>query len=113
MPGEARLARDKADLERLVAERSEELARRERLQHTLLETVDQAIVAADVHGRIQAFNHAAEQLFGYRAEEVIGRLLTLLMEPETAKGHQRVMERYLETGEARLVGRGAREVTAP
>ena len=48
-------------------------ATKEFLERLIDSTVD-AIVAADMRGRIILFNHGAERLFGYRAEDVIGRL---------------------------------------
>ncbi|MDN5872601.1 MAG: PAS domain S-box protein, partial [Nitrococcus sp.] len=68
-----------------------------------------AIVVSDDQGRILAFSAAAERLFGHREAEVIGKNVDLLMpEPHRSK-HAGYMRRYLETGEARIIGIG-REV---
>ncbi|TML07876.1 MAG: EAL domain-containing protein [Actinobacteria bacterium] len=53
-----------------------------RFQAGLLEQIDTAVVAVDNDGRCTEFNPAAERLFGYRREEVVGtRLLGLLAAP--------------------------------
>jgi two-component system sensor kinase FixL len=67
------------------------------------------IVVIDAHGSIEAFNPAAERLFGYPASEVLGRNVTMLMPPPYRDEHDRYLSRYLDTGDARVIGRG-REV---
>jgi PAS domain S-box-containing protein len=53
-----------------------------RYQAFLLENVSDAIVATDVNFVIQNWNKAAEELYGWRAEEVIGRLVTEVLRGE-------------------------------
>jgi two-component system CheB/CheR fusion protein len=43
-----------------------------------------AIVAKDLEGRVTAWNHGAERLFGYAAHEMIGRSITTIFPPERA-----------------------------
>ena len=52
-----------------------ELARRELFQRSLLEAAQVAIMAIDHEGRWSVFNPAAERLLGWRADEVVGRLV--------------------------------------
>ena len=106
------LAQDKARLEELVAEHARRLDRHQRLQGILLETVDEAIVAIDEDGTIRTFNRAAQEIFGYRPEEVIGRNVACLVDEDHAPHHDAYIRRYLESGEARLIGKGLVEVTA-
>jgi diguanylate cyclase (GGDEF)-like protein/PAS domain S-box-containing protein len=68
-----------------------------------------AIITIDERGIIQAFNAAAERIFGYRTTEVLGRNVSILMPPAVAVEHDRYIARYLGTGERRVIGMG-REV---
>jgi PAS domain S-box-containing protein len=47
-----------------------------------VESTDDAILSEDLDGIIATFNCGAERLFGYKAEEVIGKSLTILIPPE-------------------------------
>ncbi len=95
-----------AELERRVAERTIELARsRERLQ-ALLDTAADAIIGISHQGIIESFSRAAEELFGYRADEVLGHNVSLLMVGHDREHHDSYLKHYLETGEARVIGRG-------
>ncbi len=86
------------------------IARAERLDAILNMTAD-GIIVIDASGRIEAFNPAAQQLFGYPESEVLGRNVSLLMPSPHHEEHDGYLERYLTTGEARIIGAG-REVTA-
>lgn len=82
----------------------------ERLR-AIFETAVDAIVVIDAQGIIQDCNPAAERMFGYRADELIGRNVSCLMPEPHRSRHDEYIRRYLETGEARIIGIG-REVTA-
>lgn len=71
----------------------------------LLETAPDGIISADQSGRILLMNQAAEEMFGYSAAEVTGQPITMLMPERFQKTHQEGLERFLRTGEARVVGR--------
>ena len=77
----------------------------------LLDAAVDAIIVIDHRGLIEEFSLAAERIFGYPAEEVVGRNVTVLM-PEPFQGeHDRYMDNYALTGEQRIIGVG-REVRA-
>jgi PAS domain S-box-containing protein len=72
---------------------------------TVVQTAHDAIVSADSRGNITDFNRGAEAIFGYPAQEVIGRPLAVLMPDRFKELHQRGFKRYLETGEAHVIGK--------
>ena len=84
------------------------LAREERLRG-IMETVVDGIVVIDDAGVIESFNPAAEKVFGYDAEEVIGNNVSMLMPEPFASQHDAYLARYQETGKAQIIGKG-REV---
>ena len=83
---------------------------RRELQALLDATVD-AVILIDHHGRIETFNRSGERLFGYRAEEVVGRNVSVLMTDRDRDSHDAYMNRYMNTGVPHIIGVG-REVDA-
>jgi two-component system sensor kinase FixL len=66
---------------------------------TLAEAASDAIITIDETGRIVLVNHAAEKVFGYSREELVGGELTMLMPDYIRHRHQAGFARYKETGE--------------
>ena len=73
---------------------------------SILDTVPDAIVVIDAHGIIQSFSPAAEQQFGYDSAEIVGRNVNTLMPSPYREAHDGYVERYLRTGERRIIGIG-------
>ena len=71
----------------------------------LTEETRDAIVVADQQGKITLFNPAAQAIFGYSETEVRGQPLTILMPAEFHDAHRAGFQRFVETREARLIGR--------
>ena len=72
------------------------------LYKSVVATTPDAIITMDESGRIRFVNPATELLFGYSAEELIGKPLTMLM-PERFRADHRVgLNRYLTTGKRKL-----------
>src|SRR6266480_2172038 len=70
----------------------------------LFERLLDAVVIAHLRtGRIVLWNPAAERLFGYTAEEVIGASIEILMPPAIAPVHRAGLERYLRTSHGLIV----------
>lgn len=80
------------------------LARRSTELTTLLDTVPDAVVLIETTGRVQGFNPAAERLFSYAPEEVIGKNVSMLMPDPYRSRHDGYLEHYLRTGEKRIIG---------
>jgi len=79
--------------------------------HAILSSMFDAVITADEQGIIETFNDAAERLFGWRAFEVIGRSLTLLMPPQAHDQHESILSSYRRGGPARIIGK-ERELVA-
>ena len=77
----------------------------------LLETAVDGIVIMDECGSVIVFNPACERLFGYSANEVIGRNVKMLMPPIYADEHDQYLKKYKESREPKIIGIG-REVFA-
>jgi two-component system, LuxR family, sensor kinase FixL len=73
---------------------------------SILDTIPEAMIVIDERGIIQSFSSAAERLFGYAAAEVIGKNIKLLMPSPYRESHDSYLERYLRTGERRIIGIG-------
>ena len=70
----------------------------------LAETTPDAIVMGDTSGRMSYVNPAAERLFARRAQDMVGRPISLLMPSRLAPAHHAGFERFIRTGTGRIVG---------
>ena len=77
----------------------------ERRVRALLDNMSEGIVSISETGMIELFNPAAERLFGYRSEEVIGRNAAVLMPEPYHSDYDGYLGRYLRTGQALTSGR--------
>ena len=59
----------------------------------IVECSDDAIVRKDLNGIIETWNRGAQRLFGYAAEEVVGKPVTLLMPPDKVDEEPQILER--------------------
>jgi two-component system sensor kinase FixL len=75
----------------------------------VIESAVDGIIVIDAHGRIEAFNPAAERMFGYHEAEVAGKNVTVLMPSPYRDEHDSYLSRYREGGAAHIIGIG-REV---
>lgn len=84
----------------------DDLRSREAHVNSILATVPDAMVVIDEHGLIQSFSSTAERQFGWRADEVLGKNVSLLMPSPYRAEHDGYLRRYLTTGEKRIIGTG-------
>ncbi len=98
-----------SEVESLVLSRTIELQESENKITAILDTVIDAIITIDSTGIVQQFNPAAEKMFGYQRQEVIGHNINRLMPEPYHSAHDSYLKHYLDTGEARILGIG-REV---
>ena len=94
------IARDETRYRTLI----EELRGSRRRFRSILDTATNAILSIDESHRITLFNNAAERIFGYARDEVMGEDLGVLI-PSKYGDHRRYVERFLERRQGSLVGR--------
>ena len=82
----------------------DELRKSEARYRAVVNTASDAIITITPDGIIHSFNRGAERIFGYRAEEVIGQLFTLIMPERFREQCMLGLRRYLETHESRVIG---------
>jgi PAS domain S-box-containing protein len=84
----------------------EALKRSEARKAAILDSALDCIVTIDHEGRITEFNPAAENTFGFRREEVVGKpLAEVIVPPSLREKHRRGLARYLAGGQPRAIGK--------
>lgn len=87
--------------ERVQAELST-LEREDYLRKLIANVID-GIIIIDQRGQIETFNHAAERIFGYRSEELLGRNVNVLMPQPTREAHDGYLLAYHQRGESQAL----------
>src|SRR6266571_1310164 len=78
----------------------------EALSRTFLDSALDCIITMDATGRVREFNPAAERVFGFTRDEVVGKELAgLIIPPRLRERHRQGLAHYLKTGEGPLLGR--------
>lgn len=72
--------------------------------YAVAQSTPDAIISANNRGIIIFWNNAAESIFGYTPDEVLGQPITILMSEKYRERHSQGMRRYQETGEKRAIG---------
>jgi len=70
----------------------------ERFLAAIVESSDDAIITKDLNGVIMSWNSSAEKLFGYTAQEAIGKPVAMLIPPERKEEEPDILAR-LRRGE--------------
>jgi two-component system sensor kinase FixL len=85
-------------------ELADTLLERDTHLQSILDTVLDAMVVIDVDGKMLSFNGSAVRQFGYAPDEVLGQNVSMLMPSPYREQHDGYMDRYLATGEKRIIG---------
>ncbi len=94
----------------IIAKRAQQaLALSEKRGGQILDNAVSGVITMDETAHVVSFNRAAERLFGYTADEVIGENIKILMPESYSVHHDQYVGNYLTTGEAKIIGFG-REV---
>jgi PAS domain S-box-containing protein len=101
------LRRTNLDLEREIAEHqqaADALRTSEERFRAITESANDAIISADRSGRIVSWNAKAEAIFGYRADEILGRSFVRLMPERHQRAHEARFAEWAAAGVSRLAG---------
>ena len=72
----------------------------------IIDAAVDGIIVIDSHGLIEAFNPAAQRMFGYAEDEALGRNVKFLMPEPDRSRHDGYLEHHLKTGQKRIIGIG-------
>ena len=105
----ASLFKQKTYAENNLKEKTSSLSFSEKKLQAIVENMADGMITIDQRGIIQTFNCAAEKIFGYSSESVLGNNVSLLMPEPFRSEHDSYLNNYKETGEKKIIGIG-REV---
>jgi two-component system sensor histidine kinase EvgS len=90
-------------------EAEKELAQSLEITRGILDTAINPIITITKQGMVKSFNPAAQRIFGYSSDEVLGKNVNMLMPEPFHSEHDGYLSAFLNTGQAKVIGKG-REV---
>lgn len=99
------IVRDIAERKRI----EQALIEQARYTQAIIDNMVDGLITIDAQGNVQSFNVAAQRIFGYAKEEILGQSVRQLMPKPHADRHDAYLRNYQATGEKNIIG-GAREM---
>jgi PAS domain S-box-containing protein len=90
--------------QRMIAAAHHKLKQESEKVRAIVDNVLEGIITINDRGTIQTFNGAAEQSFGYKADEVIGQNVSMLMPSPHSESHDSYLQHYRETASRNVIG---------
>ena len=97
------------EMQRSIRNSEEELRESEERARSVVNNAVDGIITIDEMGNLDSINPAAEKLFGYSQDEVIGQNIKMLMPEPFHSEHDQYLDNYRRTGVKKIIGIG-REV---
>jgi len=72
---------------------------------TIIEHSNDGIITSNEAGMVESFNPAADRMFGFKAEEVLGKPIVQLMPERYRDAHQQKLRRVESAGKSSLLGK--------
>jgi PAS domain S-box-containing protein len=105
---ELRRLRAEAEAAQASAKRAEEALRASEMRfRSVAHTAVDAIISINQRDEVAFWNSAAERIFGYTEEEILGKPVSTLIPKRYREAHRNGVQRYLKTGKPVLIGRTA------
>lgn len=89
-----------------IMQRENDLVESQGLNKAVTDNAVDGIISIDTHGTVMSFNPAAEKIFGYDADEVVGKNVNMLMPQPHRDNHDSYLKNYMETGVKKIIGIG-------
>lgn len=97
------------EIEEIWQKQQEQLKDEKDLSAAILDNIYEAVMTINPLGTVLSYNQAAQNIFGYTADEVIGQNVKILMPEPFHSEHDGYLQNYMQTGKAKIIGIG-REV---
>ena len=102
------LADDLEIMRQNLMSKQKDILDRELHLEAILDNASEGIITTDESGIIQSFNQAAESIFGYTTDQVVGGNVSVLMPTPHQEKHNDYLVNYLQTGDSKVIGYGRR-----